>query len=192
MVSCRRTAFRMTSRLSTERSISKESANSATPVISAMRDCWIATSTGDSRGSISAALAASINANAASGFSAIGDDSNFVIVNRDGDAFTATYAVVPSPETTDGDLSADAATATTDALTLIGTPVEGEIWSITLSGAAAVSIGVLAISFGSVWAPGALQFVAGNAYLRALETFVPFLPIVLILVGARALVRSRR
>lgn len=65
-------------------------------------------------------------------------------------------------------------------------------YALKLAGGTAVVVGVLAISFGSVWAPETLEFVAGNAYLRALETFVPFLPIFLILVGARLLVRSRR
>ena len=65
-------------------------------------------------------------------------------------------------------------------------------YTLKVAGAAAVAIGVLGISFGSFWASPTLQFLSVNAFGRAMETSVPFLPILLITVGAILLVRSRR
>jgi hypothetical protein len=64
--------------------------------------------------------------------------------------------------------------------------------ALQFAGAAAVVIGVLAIGFGSIWAPGALEVFSSSTIGRAFQTFVPFLPIFLIMLGAFLLVKSRQ
>jgi hypothetical protein len=60
-----------------------------------------------------------------------------------------------------------------------------------VAGAAAVTVGLLALAFGSLWAPRALEFVSGSSISPVFETLLPFLPILLIASGAFLLVRSR-
>ncbi len=58
-------------------------------------------------------------------------------------------------------------------------------------GTAAVTLGGLAIAFGSYWASEALEFFASSPIGSAPEIFVPFLPIFLIAIGAFFVVRAR-
>ncbi len=64
--------------------------------------------------------------------------------------------------------------------------------ALKISGAAAVIAGVLAIAFGSLWASRTMELFASSSIGRALETWVPFLPIFLIAIGAFLLVKSRQ
>jgi hypothetical protein len=59
-------------------------------------------------------------------------------------------------------------------------------------GAAAAATGVLGICFGSFWASRTLELFSSSAIGRALEILVPFLPILLVFLGAFLLVESRR
>jgi hypothetical protein len=61
-----------------------------------------------------------------------------------------------------------------------------------IAGAAAVGIGTFGIAFGSLWAPTALALFSGNEVVQKFELVVPFLPILLIAVGASLAVRSRQ
>ncbi len=61
---------------------------------------------------------------------------------------------------------------------------------LKLAGSTAVVFGVLAIAFGSVWASETMQFFS-STILRPFETFVPFLPILLVAFGAFLVVKSR-
>ncbi len=61
-----------------------------------------------------------------------------------------------------------------------------------IAGTAAVAIGILGISFGSLWAQQALDFFAANVILSKAEIIVPFLPILLIAAGTLLIARSRR
>ena len=63
--------------------------------------------------------------------------------------------------------------------------------ALKISGAAAVVVGVLAIAFGSFWASQSMAFLSSSSIRGAFETFVPFLPILLIAFGAFLLVKSR-
>jgi len=60
------------------------------------------------------------------------------------------------------------------------------------AGTAAVALGLTGIAMGSLWAPGALDFVESNGIGWPLELFLPFLPIFLMAAGADLLARSRR
>lgn len=60
---------------------------------------------------------------------------------------------------------------------------------LTLVGIAAVGTGIFGITFGSLWAPTALGLFAG---IEKLEFVVPFMPIVLIAVGASLAVKARQ
>jgi len=64
--------------------------------------------------------------------------------------------------------------------------------SLKITGVAAVTLGVLAIAFGSFWAMDTLELFSSTAIGPAAGTFVPFLPILLILLGAFLLVKSRQ
>ena len=69
----------------------------------------------------------------------------------------------------------------------------GSIRFILLAaGIAAITLGCLAITFGSLWASGTLEFFAASPIGRAFELVVPFLPILLIAFGAFLLIKSRR
>ena len=63
--------------------------------------------------------------------------------------------------------------------------------ALQISGAAAAATGVLGICIGSFWAPETLELFSSSATGRALEIFVPFMPILLIALGAFLLVKSR-
>ena len=58
-----------------------------------------------------------------------------------------------------------------------------------LLGTAAVGTGVLGIAFGSFWAPTALGLFAGH---EKFELVVPFMPIILIAMGAYVTIKSRQ
>jgi hypothetical protein len=58
-------------------------------------------------------------------------------------------------------------------------------------GVAAVAAGVFGIVFGSHWAPGALAVFARNEIAQNFELVVPFLPILLVALGAFLVVRSK-
>jgi len=60
-----------------------------------------------------------------------------------------------------------------------------------LATAGVAAVGLVAIAFGSLWAPDTLELFASSSIGRALELFVPFLPILLITFGAFLLVKSR-
>jgi hypothetical protein len=62
---------------------------------------------------------------------------------------------------------------------------------LATAGVAAVAVGLVAIAFGSLWAPDTLELFASSSIGRALEILVPFLPIFLIMFGAFLLVKSR-
>jgi hypothetical protein len=64
-------------------------------------------------------------------------------------------------------------------------------FALKISGVAAVAVGVLAIAFGSFWASQTMELLSSSSIGRAFETFVPFLPILLITFGAFLLVKSR-
>ena len=64
--------------------------------------------------------------------------------------------------------------------------------AVKIAGIAAVAIGILGISFGSLWAQQALDFFAANVILSKAEIIVPFLPILLIAAGTLLIARSRR
>jgi hypothetical protein len=63
--------------------------------------------------------------------------------------------------------------------------------ALEISGAAAAATGVLGICFGSFWAPETLELFSSSAIGGVLEISVPFLPILLITLGAFLLVQSR-
>ena len=65
-------------------------------------------------------------------------------------------------------------------------------FALKLSGAAAAVTGVLGICLGSLWASETLEWFSNSAIGRALEILVPFLPILLIALGAFLLVKSRQ
>jgi len=67
----------------------------------------------------------------------------------------------------------------------------GARFVLTTAGALAVVVGLVAIAFGSIWASGTLELFSRSSIGRALELFVPFLPIFLITFGAFLLVKSR-
>jgi hypothetical protein len=58
--------------------------------------------------------------------------------------------------------------------------------------AASLGIGIFGVGFGSIWAPTALELVAGNALAQKFELALPFTPIFLIALGAFLAIRSRR
>jgi uncharacterized membrane protein len=60
-----------------------------------------------------------------------------------------------------------------------------------LTTAGVVAVGLVAIAFGSLWASDTLELFARSPIGRALELFVPFLPIFLITSGAFLLIKSR-
>ena len=60
-----------------------------------------------------------------------------------------------------------------------------------LAGTVSIVAGLLGICFGSFWASTALGFVADTVG-TSFQTFVPFLPILMIVSGASLLVGSRR
>ena len=62
---------------------------------------------------------------------------------------------------------------------------------LTTAGVAAVVVGLVAIAFGSFWASDSLELFSRSSIGRALELFVPFLPIFLITFGTFLLIRSR-
>ena len=63
--------------------------------------------------------------------------------------------------------------------------------AITLA-AASLGVGIFGVSFGSIWAPTALELVASNELAQKFELALPFVPIFLIALGAFLAVRSRR
>ncbi len=65
-------------------------------------------------------------------------------------------------------------------------------FALRTAGAAALGTGVLAIGFGSRWAPQTLEHFYRSAVGRTFELAVPFLPIFLIMLGAFLLVESRK
>lgn len=62
---------------------------------------------------------------------------------------------------------------------------------LTIAGAVAVVVGLVAIALGSFWTPETLEFFSRSSIGRALELFVPFLPIFLITFGAFLLIKFR-
>ena len=92
----------------------------------------------DSLAHVAAALAIAINESAdliAADFTATAEGSTLVIVKRNGGAFTAAFTVTPLGSL----LPAEISSATTATLTLGGTPVAGEVWSLTLDDGSAVT-----------------------------------------------------
>jgi len=61
-----------------------------------------------------------------------------------------------------------------------------------LTGACLALFGLVGVSFGSLWAPGALQFFADHESWAQLELIVPFLPILMTATGVRLVVQSRQ
>jgi hypothetical protein len=64
-------------------------------------------------------------------------------------------------------------------------------FALKASGAGAVTVGLLALAFGSLWASRALELVSGSSIAAVFDTLLPFLPIFLIASGAFLLVRPR-
>ncbi len=64
--------------------------------------------------------------------------------------------------------------------------------TMKISGAAAVVVGLLGICFGSFWASRTMTLFDSYAVGRALDTFIPFLPVFLITFGAFLLVKTRQ
>jgi hypothetical protein len=62
--------------------------------------------------------------------------------------------------------------------------------TLVVAGAAGIGLGIIGITFGSLWAPAALALFSGNAFARNFELIVPFFPILLIASGAALVVRS--
>jgi hypothetical protein len=58
--------------------------------------------------------------------------------------------------------------------------------------ATSLGVGIFGISFGSIWAPAALELVASSELAQKFELALPFVPISLIAMGAFLAVRSRR
>jgi hypothetical protein len=64
-----------------------------------------------------------------------------------------------------------------------------------LVGSACVAVGLVAITYGSLWSPQAISVSEGNAMLSWLELyfpyypFTPFLPTFIIMIGAVLMVR---
>jgi hypothetical protein len=65
-------------------------------------------------------------------------------------------------------------------------------FALAIAGVAAVVVGLAAIAFGSFWASDSLELFSRSSIGRALELFLPFLPIFLIAFGAFLLIRSRQ
>jgi hypothetical protein len=61
-----------------------------------------------------------------------------------------------------------------------------------ISGAALVAIGLLALAFGSLWAPRTLALVYDSGVSWPFDAPIPFLPIFAIALRAQLLVKSRR
>ena len=59
------------------------------------------------------------------------------------------------------------------------------------AGVVAVVVGLVAIAFGSFWASDSLELFSRSSIGRALELFVPFLPIFVITFGAFLLIKPR-
>jgi hypothetical protein len=55
-----------------------------------------------------------------------------------------------------------------------------------------VALGLLALAFGSLWAPRTLALVYDNGISWPFDAPIPFLPIFAIALGAQLLVKSRR
>lgn len=68
---------------------------------------------------------------------------------------------------------------------------KGVRFALATAGVVAVAVGLVAIAFGSLWASDTLELFARSPIGRALELFVPFLPIFLITSGAFLLIKSR-
>ena len=64
--------------------------------------------------------------------------------------------------------------------------------TLLVFGVGAMLLGVMALSFGSTWAPDVLRFFADNESVRQFELIVPFLPILVIAFGALFVVKSKR
>jgi len=64
--------------------------------------------------------------------------------------------------------------------------------ALMIGGIAAAGAGIFGIAFGSLWAPTALELFAGNEIVQNFELVIPFLPILLIALGAWLGVQSRR
>jgi hypothetical protein len=64
--------------------------------------------------------------------------------------------------------------------------------ALMLAGLAIGGLGLFGIAFGSLWAPTALALFSSNPAAQKFELVVPFLPILLIALGASLLVESRR
>ena len=60
-----------------------------------------------------------------------------------------------------------------------------------IAGAVAVAVGIAGITFGSLWAPQALDLFAANEITSKFELIIPFLPILLIAGGTLLIARSR-
>ena len=63
---------------------------------------------------------------------------------------------------------------------------------LAIIGAATVGIGIFGIGFGSFWAPAALELFAGNEIAENFELVIPFVPILLIALGAYLLVEYQQ
>ena len=62
---------------------------------------------------------------------------------------------------------------------------------VLMTAGVVVVVGLVAIAFGSLWASDTLELFSGSSIGRALELFVPFLPIFLITFGAFLLIKPR-
>jgi Ca2+-binding RTX toxin-like protein/phage tail sheath gpL-like len=75
---------------------------------------------GESLVDVAIALALEVNTNAPSAFTAMIEDNSLIVVNRDGTIFVTTFDIL--------ELGANATTT----MILIGTPVENDVWTVTL------------------------------------------------------------
>jgi Ca2+-binding RTX toxin-like protein len=86
----------------------------------------------DSLADVTTALAADINANAATDFTATTEGSTLVIVNRAGTVFSTEFELTLVSGELGGAMVIDGSTALTTRVDLGGTPVTDETWTLTL------------------------------------------------------------
>jgi hypothetical protein len=68
---------------------------------------------------------------------------------------------------------------------------------LSVAGIVAVAIGLIGSSFGSAWSPQVYEFLFGFEIMKSIDSFmpyfplVPFYPIIIMMLGAFLIIKSR-